>query len=91
MESEFEWDPIKDAVNRRKHGISFEEAKAVFADPYSVEWICSDPAEDEERYMLVGRAGWRLISVVYTERGNRLRLISARRASRREQTIYDQS
>jgi uncharacterized protein len=90
MEFDFDWDPAKDAANQRKHGISFQEAKAVFADPYSVEWICSDPGDDEERYVLVGNVGWRLIAVVYTERGNTLRLISARKASRREQPMYVQ-
>jgi uncharacterized protein len=86
----FEWDPAKNVSNRRKHRIGFDEAKAVFDDPNSVEWICSDPADDEVRYMVVGRVGWRLVSVIYTEGGDTARLISARKASRRERDLYDQ-
>jgi uncharacterized protein len=60
----FDWDPAKNASNRRKHGISLEEAAAVFDDPGKVGWVCSDPGDDEERYMVVGRAipigrGWK--------------------------------
>ena len=88
---EFDWDDEKNASNHKKHGISFEEATAVFDDPTGVEWICSDPGDEEERYMLVGRLGWKLVSVVYTERGHTLRLISAREANRHERGEYRQS
>ena len=88
---EFDWDPAKNAVNRRKHGISFEQATAVFKDPFRVGWICSDPQDDEERFMIVGRQGWRTLAVVYTLRGNTTRLISARRASRSELREYGES
>ncbi len=77
---EFEWDDRKNASNFRKHRLSFEEAIAVFDDPHQVEWICSDPEDDEERCLIVGRLGWNIISVVYTERGNTTRVISAREA-----------
>ena len=87
---EFEWDPAKNASNFRKHRISFEEARAVFDDPDEVEWICSDPDDDEERYMMVGRIGWKIVSVVYTERGDRIRLISAREANHFERREYRQ-
>jgi uncharacterized DUF497 family protein len=85
---EFDWGENKNASNFRKHRLSFEDATAVFDDPQSVEWICSDPADDEERYMIVGRLGWNIVSVVYTERGNKLRLISAREANRDERREY---
>jgi uncharacterized protein len=85
----FEWDPAKNASNRRKHGISLEEAAAVFDDPNWVEWVCSDPSDGEERFMIVGRLGWKLVSVVYTERGDQIRLISAREANRNERRAYD--
>jgi uncharacterized protein len=88
---EFDWDPAKNVSNFRKHGIRFEEATAVFDDPGWVEWICSDPGDDEERYMIVGRLGWKIVSVVYTERGNKLRLISAREANSDERGEYRQS
>ena len=88
---EFEWDERKNATNERKHGISFEDAKAVFRDPARVGWLCSDPGDDEERFVIVGRSGWKIMSVIYTMRGNITRLISARKASRREQREYHQS
>lgn len=87
---EFDWDPAKDASNWRKHGISFEEATAVFDDPYWTEWICSDDDDDEERYMAVGLLGWKIVSVVYTERGDTLRWISAREANSHERREYRQ-
>jgi uncharacterized DUF497 family protein len=87
---EFEWDERKNTSNFRKHRLSFEEAAAVFEDPQSIEWICSGPEDDEERYMIVGRIGWNIISVVYTERGDKVRMISAREASRDERRAYDQ-
>ena len=88
---EFDWDPAKNVSNFRKHGIRFEEAALVFHDPGWVEWICSDPGDDEERYMIVGRLGWKVVSVVYTERDNKLRLISAREANSDERREYRQS
>lgn len=66
----FDWDPAKNAANDRKHDITFERALKVFDDPAQVEWKCSDPGDAEERYMVVGRVGWRLVSVVYTERSD---------------------
>jgi uncharacterized DUF497 family protein len=87
---QFDWDPAKNASNRRKHDITFERASAVFDDPARVEWICSDPEDEEERWMVVGRVGWRIVAVVYTERGDAVRLISARKASPHERARYDQ-
>jgi uncharacterized DUF497 family protein len=87
----FEWDDAKNASNFRKHHIRFEQATGIFDDPNWVEWICSEPDDDEERYMIVGRLGWRIVSVVYTERGERLRLISAREANHDERREYHQS
>jgi uncharacterized protein len=88
---EFDWDPAKNASNSRKHGITFEEAQSVFEDPEKVGWLCSDPGDDEERFMVVGRLGWRIVSVVYAIRGNTLRLISARKASSYERRQYGPS
>ena len=88
---QFEWDERKNAANERKHGISFEDAKAVFLDPARVGWLRSDPGDDEERLIVIGRSGWKIMAVIYTMRGNVTRLISARKASRREQREYHQS
>lgn len=91
MESEgFEWDPTKNASNERKHGISFEDALAVFDDYGMVGWLCSDSEDDEDRFMAVGRVGWKIVSVVYTPRDNKRRLISARKANRDERREYRQ-
>lgn len=85
---EFEWDEEKAVENLRKHGVSFELATLAFRDPLAVEWI--DEREDygEERTILLGMADGTILVVVYTERGERLRLISARRATRHEQDFY---
>ena len=90
MALNFEWDGGKAAVNIRKHGISFEEAATVFGDPLSL--TISDPrhSEDEERFVIIGRSRQqRLLVVVHTERGENIRIISARLATHREQRDYE--
>ena len=85
----FEWDEEKAASNIRDHdGVAFEQAAAVFSDKFAVEWI--DEREDygEERSVLLGMTGGQLLYVAYTERGDNIRIISARRATRHEQDIY---
>jgi hypothetical protein len=85
MGLEFEWDPRKARENLLKHGVGFEEALTAFADPLSIEIPDPEHSLDEERFVLIGRgARGRLLVVVHTERGDRIRLISARRATRRE-------
>jgi uncharacterized DUF497 family protein len=88
MITEFGWDPDKEAANLQKHGISFTQAAAAFRDPFAVDWI--DDREDygEERVVLLGMTDGSVLVVVYTERGSRIRIISARRADRYEQEIY---
>jgi uncharacterized protein len=88
MTTEFEWHPDKEAANLQKHGISFTQAAAAFRDPFAVDWI--DDREDygEERVVLLGMTDGSVLVVVYTERGSRIRIISARRADRYEQEIY---
>ena len=85
---EFEWDDTKAPENVRIHGVSFAQAALVFGDPFAVEWI--DLREDygEERIILLGMTGSQILTVVYTERGERIRIISARRATRSEQDLY---
>jgi uncharacterized DUF497 family protein len=87
----FEWDQRKAALNFAKHLVSFEEAVTVFGDPFAR--IVDDPrhSEDEERFVLLGQsARHRLLVVLFTERGSTLRLISARRATRRERRSYEE-
>lgn len=88
MTIEFEWDANKATENRRKHGVSFEFATRAFRDPFGVERI--DDREDygEQRLILIAAADGTILAVAFTERGNRIRLISARRATRHEQGTY---
>ena len=89
MSFTFEWDPNKAASNARKHGVTFEEASTAFRDERSV--TISDPghSEFEDRYVLIGRsAQLRILVVVHTERGDNLRIISARNANSSESRTY---
>jgi uncharacterized protein len=82
----FEWDPAKAKANIARHGVSFEAAQAVFTDLQALELL--DDWTEEERWRLLGRATSDILLVVYTERGERVRIISARKASKREQEVY---
>jgi uncharacterized DUF497 family protein len=85
---EFEWDAAKARSNLSVHGVSFPAASGVFLDPRRLE--DSDTREDygEERYFTVGFSGLALLAVVFTVRGKRIRLISARKANRYEEEEY---
>jgi uncharacterized DUF497 family protein len=88
----FEWDQRKDSANRRKHGVEFEEAATVFDDPLSVTIPDPDHASDEERFVIVGLSSQQsLLVVVHTIRGERIRLISARPASKHERRKYEET
>lgn len=87
MELKFEWDEEKDYANRKKHGISFETAAYVFQDEYYIEMYDFEHSIDEERYIAIGKVG-DLLFVVFTERGENIRLISARPATERERRLY---
>ena len=83
----FEWDDRKAASNQRNHNVSFETARLAFADP---DWVdAPDPDPDEERFNRLCMHEGRIYVVTYTERGTRTRIISARKASRHEQDLYD--
>ena len=88
MNLEFEWDDAKAAENYTRHGVSFDLAKKVFNDPFAVERIDDRQDYGEERYIISGLADGELLFVAYTEREERIRLISARRAIRHEQDDY---
>ncbi len=88
---QFEWSENKAAGNLSKHGVSFEEAKTVFDDPLYVDFYDPDHSEDEERYLIVGESNrGRLLIVSYTERGDSIRLISARELTRTERSAYEE-
>ena len=84
----FEWDKAKAADNYTRHGVSFELAMKVFNDPFAVERIDDRQDYGEERFILIGLAEAHVLVVTYTEREERIRLISARRATRHEQDDY---
>jgi uncharacterized protein len=88
----FEWDDWKGRENERKHGISFDEASSVFDDSLAKIFPDEDHSNGEEREMIVGHSILdRLLVVSFTERvRSRIRIISARRATRREQTDYEE-
>jgi uncharacterized DUF497 family protein len=88
MTPAFEWDPEKETLNLAKHGILFEEARAVFSDPLAQYLLDSEHSVGEAREIAIGRSAeqrW----VVYTLRGNTIRIISARRATRPEVRAYE--
>jgi uncharacterized protein len=86
----FEWDDQKAASNLLKHGISFDEAAAVFGDGRALTFSDTDHSEFEERSRTYGISNKaRLLVVVHTERRNGIRIISARKATRYEKSIYE--
>jgi len=90
MSLSFEWDAQKASANERKHGVSFEEAATAFGDPLSVTIPDPDHSEDEDRFILLGSTyRGRMVVVVHTDRGDSIRIISARRATRTERRQYE--
>lgn len=88
---EFEWDQSKDLENRQKHGMGFDEAATAFGDPLSLTIADPGHSDDEPRFVLLGQTfQGRLVIVVHTERGERIRLISARMATGTERRAYEQ-
>ena len=96
MRFEFDWDPAKAESNRRKHGVSFEDAMGVFADPLALSRLEEDSSQGEERWVTIGRIpASNLLLVVHTyielsEEWAAIRIISARRPTRRETRQYEE-
>jgi len=88
QDEKFEWDDEKASANIREHGVSFAQAAIAFRDPFAVEWLDERESYGEERSVLLGMVGSQLVIVVYTERGDRIRIISSWRATRHEQDHY---
>ena len=90
-ELQFEWDESKNVSNQQKHGVSFEEAKTVFADDFARLIRDPDHSHGEERFILLGMsARFRLLIVCHCERGSDvIRIISARKADRYERKQYE--
>ena len=82
---EFEWDPDKSEINLSKHDVSFPEASTVFGDPLSLTNYDPDHSDDEDRYITIGESSnGQLLIVSHTDRDDQIRIMSARRATRRE-------
>ncbi|MGC9194181.1 MAG: BrnT family toxin [Syntrophobacteraceae bacterium] len=88
---QFEWDPEKAVKNKRTHGITFEEASTIFADPLTITFADPDHSFDEDRYLTFGLSKLeRLLVVSHTSLGMLTRIISARPLSRQERMIYEE-
>jgi uncharacterized DUF497 family protein len=88
---DFEWDPVKDRTNEGKQGISFDDAKAVFLDAQRLIDDATRPEHGEPPSKVIGRLGSVIVAVIFTDRGDHRRLISARRARRDKRERYRQS
>lgn len=82
----FKWDDRKAATNLRKHDVSFDLARLVFDDPMALDEL--DDEESEDRFARLGMVNGVLLMVIYTQRRDRIRIISARKADKNEQTDY---
>jgi uncharacterized protein len=90
MGMQFEWNKDKARVNLSKHEVSFDEAKTVFDDPLYIDFYDPDHSKDEDRYIIIAQSDQgRLMVVSYTERKQKIRLISAREATRKEKEAYE--
>ena len=83
----FEWDDEKNRINKRKHNVDFNDAAKVFGDENRIEWLDEEHSDEENRYITIGRVK-KILFVIYTERENKTRLISARRADKEERMMY---
>lgn len=82
-----EWDDNKAAINYKKHGIHFEDAALIFLDDNLIADYDEEHSHDEDRIKVIGMVG-KILVVIYTERGEKLRLISARNATKKERRKY---
>jgi uncharacterized protein len=88
----FEWNRTKATANIRKHGVSFDEAATVFADVLSHIFPDFDHSDDETRFLIIGMSQTdRVLVVSHTDRGETVRIISAREATRKERTFYEEN
>ena len=88
----FEWDPGKAITNKRIHGITFDEASTAFKDTLSLTIYDPLHSENENRFILIGSSHKnRLLVVVHIERGDKIRIISARKAKKKERQYYEEN
>jgi uncharacterized DUF497 family protein len=88
---QFEWDPVKAAANLNRHRVSFHAAATVLEDPLSTTFPDEAHSEEEARFLTIGASTrGQVLVVAHTERNDTVRIISARRATRRERKFYEQ-
>lgn len=88
---QFEADPVKAAQNLKKHKVSFEEAASVFGDAMTLTFADPDHSIGEARWLMFGLSSkGRILTVIYTERRGKVRLVSARTATKNERKIYEE-
>ena len=91
MSLQFEWDETKAKANLRKHDVSFEEAITTFSDPHTLTIFDVKHSDEEDRFIDIGLStSGRILVVIYTERGERIRIISCRKATPTERRQYEQ-
>ncbi|HEY9152778.1 MAG TPA: BrnT family toxin [Anaerolineales bacterium] len=89
MEHRFEWNDEKAKINLKKHDVDFQEASTIFDDPLFITFLDREHSIGEERYITIGLSSkQRLLMVAHTERGNKIRIISARKATKNEENFY---
>lgn len=87
---QFEWDPQKAESNLAKHGVGFDEAKTVWDDYFNIEFFDREHSQEESRYLMVGESkAQRLLIISFTERGDMVRIISARELTQKERREYE--
>ncbi len=92
MKLNFEWDLDKEAKNISKHDVDFDEAGSVFNDPMFITFLDEEHSIDEERYLTIGLSNkGRLLLVAHAERNDRIRIISARKATKNEEKFYQEA
>jgi hypothetical protein len=88
---EFEWDEVKAESNWQKHQVAFEDVLTIFLDPDRLEKIDDRRDYNEQRFILIGQVQDVVLTIVYTKRNSNLRIISARKAHRKERIAYEKS
>ena len=89
---QFEWDADKATKNLRKHGVAFQESMTIFDDPEFITVVDGEHSFDEDRYITIGMSNLgRLLMVAHTDLSGRIRIISAREATKREERFYAES
>jgi uncharacterized DUF497 family protein len=92
MALDFEWDPAKAEANLKEHGVSFDEATTIFRDTHSITISDPDHSDSEDRFIDIGMSHrMRLLVVSYTERQDKIRIISARQPTRAERRSYEET